>query len=70
MKVVCQNCGEVVIVSGLGRKAFNVPVTIICDKLRVCKDVGKAAELLDCSPAYLYKVLKAEGLKTKDIIKK
>ena len=70
MKVVCQNCGTEVIVKGLGRKALNMPVTIVCDKLRVCKDVGMAAELLNCSPAYLYKVLKAKGLKMKDFTKK
>jgi hypothetical protein len=74
MKVVCPNCGQEVIVSGLGRKGLNMPVTIICDELRRHKGEdkapNKAAETLGCSRAYLYKVLKAEDLKMKDIIKK
>jgi len=70
MKVVCQNCGAEVIVSGLGRKAFNMPVTKVCDALLLRRDVPAAAEKLGCDPAYIYKVLKAKGLTAKDIIKK
>ena len=70
MKVSCPFCGNEVIVRGLGRKPFNVPVTNVCDRLRLHRDVDKAAESLGCSKGYLYKVLKAEGLKMKDIIKK
>jgi len=69
MKVICRNCGKEVTVSGLGRKAFNIPVTNVCDYLRQYRDVDMAAKHLHCSPAYLYKVLKAEGLKMKDLIK-
>ena len=73
MKVSCPFCGNEVIVRGLGRKGLNMPVTIVCDQLRQHKGEDKApdkaAEDLHCSPAYLYKVLKAEGLKMKDIIK-
>ena len=70
MKVICQKCGNEVTVNGLGRKAFNIPVTNVCDYLRLYCDVDMAAKHLHCSPAYLYKVLKAEGLKMKDLIKK
>jgi len=70
MKVVCQNCGQEVMVNGLGRNGLNIPLTIVCDNLRVCKGADKAAELLGCSPAYLYKVLKINGLKMKDVINK
>jgi hypothetical protein len=74
MKVVCPNCGSEVIVRGLGRKGLNMTVTIVCDELRRHKGEvnapNKAAETLGCSPAYLYKVLKAKRLKMKDITKK
>ena len=70
MKVICQKCGNEVTVNGLGRKAFNIPITNVCDYLRQYHDVDMAAKRLHCSPAYLYKVLKAEGLKMKDITKK
>jgi len=70
MKVVYQNCGKEVIVRGLGRKAFNMPVTKVCDALRLCLSVPAAAEKLKCSRTLIYKVLKAEGLTAKDLIKK
>ena len=35
MKVVCQNSWAEVIVSGLGRKAFTIVVTKVCDALRL-----------------------------------
>jgi hypothetical protein len=70
MKVRCPKCGSEVVVSGLGRKPFNMPVTNVCDELRLHIGPAEVAEKLHCSKAYLYKVLKAEGLKMKDIIKK
>jgi len=59
MKVVYQNCGSEVIVSGLGRKAINMPVINGCDALRLYRNVPLAAGELGCSRAYIYKVLKA-----------
>ena len=70
MKVRCPNCGSEVVVSGLGRKPFNMPITNICDELRLHTGPTEAAEILGCSKAYLYKLLKAEGLKMKDFTKK
>ena len=69
MKVVCQNCGCKVIVIGLGRKAFNMPVIKVCDALRLYCNVPLAAGELECSRAYIYKVLKANGLTPAAIIK-
>ena len=69
MKVKCLNCGELVVVNGLGRKAFNMPVTKVCDALRLHRSVLGAANALGCSRAYVYKVLKANGLTQADIIK-
>ena len=70
MKVVCQNCGKEVIVSGLGRKAFNMPVIKVCDALRLYDTVSATAEKLGCSRAYIYKVLKAEGLTVNEVLTK
>ena len=69
MKVVCQNCGSEVIVDGLGRKAINMPVIKVCDALRLYCNVPLAAGELGCSRAYIYKVLKANGLTPAAIIK-
>ena len=69
MLVQCQHCGKSVVVNGLGRKAFNMPVTKVCDALRLHRSVLGAANALGCSRAYVYKVLEANGLTQADIIK-
>jgi hypothetical protein len=57
------------VVNGLGRKAFNMPVTNVYDALRLRRSVLAAANELGCSRAYIYKVLKADGLTPADVIK-
>ena len=69
MLIQCPYCGGRVVVNGLGRKAFNMPVIKICDALRLHRSVLPAANELGCSRAYIYKVLKASGLKPVDIAK-
>ncbi len=69
MLVHCPHCGGTVVVNGLGRKAFNMPVTKVCDALRLHRSVLTAANELGCSRAYVYKVLKADGLTPADVIK-
>ncbi len=69
MIVTCPHCGGTVTVKGLGRKAFNIPVTKVCDALQLHRSVSKAASELGCSRAYIYKVLKAAGLSPADVIK-
>ncbi len=69
MLVQCPHCGQPVVVNGLGRKAFNMPVTNVYDALRLRRSVLAAANELGCSRAYIYKVLKANGLTPADVIK-
>lgn len=69
MKVQCPNCGETISVNGLGRKPFNVPVTEVYDALRLYRSVSGAANSLGCSRAYIYKILKAHGMMSADVIK-
>ncbi len=69
MKIQCPNCGKAVMVNNLGRKPFNIPVNNVYDALRLHRSVLAAAEKLGCSRAYIYKVLKADGLTVADIIK-
>jgi len=57
------------VVNGLGRKAFNMPVTKVYDALQHNRSVLAAANELGCSRAYVYKVLKANGLTPADVIK-
>jgi hypothetical protein len=68
MKVTCPDCGKEIVVNGLGRKALNIPLKNICERLRACKDICAAANQLGCSQGYIYNALKAKGLKVKDII--
>ena len=69
MKVQCPNCGETIAVNSIGRKAFNIPVTKVCDALQLYLSVPAAANELGCSRAYIYKVLKADGLTVQGVIK-
>ncbi len=46
MKVQCPHCGGTVEVNGLGRKAFNMPVTKARDAARLHRIVFKAAKEL------------------------
>ena len=69
MLVHCPHCGETIVVNGLGRKPFNMPVTEVCDALRLYRSVVGAANSLECSRAYIYKVLKGAGLTVTDVTK-
>ena len=69
MKVKCQNCGAKVEVSGLGRKKLNIPLKIVCDALQAHNSVAAAAQELGCSQGYIFGMLKAEGLRLKDVMK-
>ena len=69
MLIQCPNCGNSMVVNSLGRKAFNMPVTKVCDALQLHRNVLGAANALGCSRAYVYKVLKANGLTQSDVIK-
>jgi AraC-like DNA-binding protein len=68
MKVTCPNCHRSFAIGGLGRKSLNLPVTIVCDSLKRTHSVSTTAELLGCSRALVYKILKRNGLKAKDIM--
>ncbi len=68
MIVQCHNCGKSVVVNGLGRKPLNIPLKNVCDALRSHCSVAAAAQELNCSQGYIFKVLKANGLKMKDVI--
>ena len=70
MKVTCKHCGQVTEVNGLGRKPKAMPVTNVCDIVKSKGSVRAAAVELGCSRAYIYKVLKANGLKPGEVIKK
>ena len=69
MIIQCPNCGEKVVVNGLGRKPLNIPLKNVCEYLRKHRSVARAAQELGCSQAYIFKVLKANGFNLKDILK-
>ena len=70
MIVQCPNCGHSVVVSGLGRKPLNIPLKIVCECLKEHRSVGAAANELGCSEGYIFNVLRANGLRLKDVMKK
>jgi len=69
MIVQCPNCGESVVVNGLGRKPLNIPLKNVCEALQAHHNIVAAAKELGCSPAYIFGVLKANKLKLKDVVK-
>lgn len=69
MIVKCPHCGKPVEVNGLGRKPLNIPLKNVCESLQAYRNVVEAASELNCSQAYIFGVLKANGLKLKDVIK-
>jgi len=67
--ITCPKCGAKIRVKGAGgRKPLVIPVKIVCDKLRLYRDVGAVAKELGCSRGYIYKVLKEQGTSPKDVI--
>ena len=68
MIIQCPHCGKSVAVNGLGRKPLNIPLKNVCDALCAHSSVAAAANELGCSPAYIFKVLKANGLRLKDMV--
>ena len=69
MIIQCPNCGEKVVVKGFGRKPLNIPLKNVCECLKEYRNVERAAQELECSQGYIFKVLKANGLKLKDVFK-
>ena len=70
MIIQCPHCGELVVVNGLGRKPLNIPLKNVCEALQTHHNIVAAAKELGCSPAYIFGVLKANGLKLKDVVKR
>lgn len=68
MKVQCPNCGEFVPVKGIGRKPLNIPLKNVCDAIQTHRSVVDAAQELGCSPAYVFGILKTNGMKLRDVL--
>ena len=69
MIVQCPHCGKPVVVNGLGRKPLNIPLKIVCECLRKHSSVVEATKELSCSQAYIFKVLKDNGMRLRDVLK-
>ena len=68
MIVQCPHCGQSVVVNGLGRRRLNIPLKNVLECLKAHRNVVAAASELGCSQAYIFGVLKANGMKLKDVI--
>lgn len=64
----CPHCGKSVVVNGLGRRRLNIPLKIVCEALQAHHSVAATAQELSCSQGYIFKVLKANGLRLRDVI--
>lgn len=69
MIVQCPHCGQPVSVNGLGRKPLNIPLKNVLESLQAHRDVTSVARELNCSPSYIFGVLKKSGLKLNEVIK-
>ena len=69
MIIQCPHCGERVVVKGLGRKPLEIPLKNVYECLRRYRSVERAAQELVCSQGYIFNVLKANGLRLKDVLK-
>jgi len=68
MIVQCPHCGKSVAVNGLGRKPLNIPLKNVCEALQTHHSVVAASHELNCSEAYIFGILKANGLRLKDVV--
>ena len=68
MKIHCKQCGSIIMVNGLGRKRLNIPLKNVCEALESHRSLPAAAQELNCSEAYIYSALKANGLILKDFL--
>jgi transposase-like protein len=68
MIVKCPHCDKSAVVNGLGRKRLNIAVIEVCDALQLPRSVTVTATELGYSRAYVYKVLKDNGLKLSHIV--
>ena len=68
MIVQCPHCGKSVMVKGLGRRPLNIPLKNVYEALQAHGNVAAAANELGCSQGYIFNILKANGLKPKDVI--
>ena len=69
MKVKCPHCGktsDVTLVTG--RPRLNIPLINVYESLRSHRSVVDAASELGCSQGYIFGIMKANGLKVKDVI--
>ncbi len=70
MIVQCPHCGKPVPVNGLGRKRLDIPLKNVLESLQAYRDVTAAARELGCSPSYIFGVLKKNGSKLNDVIRR
>jgi hypothetical protein len=70
MIIICPHCGRPVPVNGLGRKPLNIPLKNVLESLQAHRDVTAAALDIGCSSSYIFGVLKRNGLKFNDVIRK
>ena len=69
MIIRCSNCGyEHEMRLATGRPRLNIPLINVYESLRSHRSVVDAASELGCSQGYIFGIMKANGLKVKNVI--
>jgi len=69
MKIRCANCGhEQEVRLATGRPRLNIPLINVYESLRSHRSVVDVANELNCSQGYVFGIMKANGLKVRDVI--
>ncbi|MCX6008052.1 MAG: hypothetical protein NTZ34_12450 [Chloroflexi bacterium] len=63
----CPDCDEIGEVKGIGRKSLTIPRKNVCEAIQTHRSVAGAAQELGCSQAYIFHVLKTNGLTLMDV---
>jgi hypothetical protein len=69
MRIKCPKCGAAVAVKGIGRRPLVIPFIKVREALERSSTTRAAAEILDCSVAYIYKTCKLRGKMPKDYMR-
>jgi hypothetical protein len=65
--VSCPNCHQLIAVHGNGRPQLGLSLINVCEAVRACPTAKLSAKKLGCSEGYVFKVLKLNGLKLKEV---
>ena len=70
MIIQCPNCGEKVVVNGLGRKPLNIPLKNVYECLKKYRSVAATANELGCKSGIHFQGFESQRAKAKGCIQR